>query len=117
VTLEQIAAWDADQIFIISYNKNPSEVVASLKTDPQWQALRATQQSHLYAFPGDLYSWDQPDARWILGLSWLATRLHPDRFTQLDIVQEARQFYQTLYGLNAQFFEKNVRPTFKGDLP
>jgi len=117
VTLEQIAAWDADQIFIISYNKNPSEVVAGLKTDPQWQALRATRQSHLDAFPGDLYSWDQPDARWILGLCWLATRLHPDRFTQLDIVQEAQHFYQTLYGLDTQFFEKNIRPTFKGDLP
>jgi len=117
VTLEQIAAWDADQIFIISYNKNPSEVVAGLKTDPQWQALRATQQNHLYAFSGDLYSWDQPDARWILGLSWLATRLHPDRFTQFDMVQEAQQFYQTLYGLDAQFFESKIHPTFKGDLP
>ena len=117
MTLEQIAAWDADQIYIISYNKNPSEVVAGLKTDPQWQVLRATQQSHLYAFPGDLYSWDQPDARWILGLSWLAARLHPDRFPQLDIVQETQQFYQTLYGLDAQFFESKIRPTFKGDLP
>jgi iron complex transport system substrate-binding protein len=117
VTLEQIAAWDADQIFIISYLKNPSDVVAGLKTDPQWKALRAVRQMHLYAFPGDLYSWDQPDARWNLGLSWLAARLHPDRFSKFDIVQEAQQFYQTLYGLDAQFFEKNIHPTFKGDLP
>ena len=117
VSLEQIAAWDADQIFIISYFKNPSEVVTSLKSNPQWQALRAVQQGHLYAFPGDLYSWDQPDARWILGLSWLATRLHPDRFSQVDIVQETKQFYQVLYGLDAQFFEEKIHPTFKGDLP
>ena len=101
VTLEQIAAWDADQIFIISYFNNPSEVVAGLKTDPQWQALRAVQQGHLYAFPGDLYSWDQPDSRWISGLSWLAARLHPNNFPQSDIVQETQQFYQTLYGLDA----------------
>ncbi len=117
VTLEQIAAWDADKIFIISYFKNPSEVVTGLKTDPQWQALRAVRQGHLFAFPGDLYSWDQPDARWILGLSWLAARLHPDRFSQLDIENEAIQFYQTLYGLDAQFFEEKIRPTFMGDLP
>ena len=71
VTLEQIAAWDADYIFIISYFQNPSEVVAELKSDPQWQAIRATEEGHLYAFPGDLYSWDQPDARWSLG-SFLA---------------------------------------------
>lgn len=117
VTLEQIAAWDADQIFIVSYFKDPAEVVAGLKNDPQWQALRAVQGGRLYAFPGDLYSWDQPDARWILGLAWLAARLHPERFPQFDIIQEAQQFYQTLYSLDAQFFEGKIRPTFKGDLP
>lgn len=117
VTLEQIAAWDADQIFIISYFNDPSGVVTNLKNDPQWRELRAVKQNQLYAFPGDLYSWDQPDARWILGLSWLAARLHPDLFTQFDITQEAQLFYQTLYGLDHQFFEEKIRPTFKGDLP
>lgn len=117
VTLEQIAAWDADYIFIISYFSNPSDVVAGLKSDPQWQAIRATKEGRLYAFPGDLYSWDQPDARWSLGLSWLATRLHPEQFAEVDIVKQAIDFYQFLYGLDEQFFEQNIRPTFKGDLP
>lgn len=117
VTLEQIAAWDADQIFIITYTQNASDVVAALKSDAQWQALRAVKEGHLYAFPADLYSWDQPDVRWILGLTWLAGRLHPQQFPQLDMVQEARQFYQVLYGLNEQFFEEKIRPTFKGDVP
>ena len=117
VTLEQIAAWDADDIFVISYVKNSSEVAAGLKSDPQWQALRAVREGRLYAFPGDLYSWDQPDTRWILGLTWLAARLHPERFPQMDIVAEAQQFYQALYGLDQAFFEQHIRPTFRGDLP
>jgi iron complex transport system substrate-binding protein len=117
VTLEQIAAWDADQVFIVAYSNNSSDVVASLKADPNWQALRAVQDGHIYAFPADLYSWDQPDPRWILGLTWLAARLHPELFPGLDITAEARTFYQTLYGLDAAFFEQNIRPTFKGDLP
>jgi iron complex transport system substrate-binding protein len=117
VTLEQIAAWDADEIFIVSYVEDPSDVVARLKNDPQWQALRAMQAGRLYAFPGDLYSWDQPDTRWILGLTWLAARLHPERFPQMDIVSEAQQFYQALYGLDQTFFDQKIRPTFKGDLP
>jgi iron complex transport system substrate-binding protein len=117
VTLEQIAAWDADLVFIIAYNKNPSDVVTGLQADPNWQALRAVQDSHLYAFPADLYSWDQPDPRWILGLTWLAGRLHPDLFPDLDLVAETQAFYASLYGLNAAFFEQNIYPTFKGDLP
>ena len=117
VTLEQIAAWDAEQIYVISYTANPSEVVAGLQNDPNWQALQAVQGNQLYAFPADLYSWDQPDTRWILGLTWLAGRLHPALFPELDIVAETQTFYQTLYGLDMSFFEQNILPTFKGDLP
>lgn len=117
VTLEQIASWDADQIYIISYKKNSAQIAAALKTDPQWQVLRAVKQGHLYGFPGDLYSWDQSDSRWILGLSWLADRLHPENFPKFDAVVEAQQFYQELYGLDAQFFEAKILPTFRGDLP
>ena len=117
VTLEQIAAWDAEQIYVISYTANPSEVVAGLQNDPNWQALQAVQGNQLYAFPADLYSWDQPDTRWILGLTWLAGRLHPELFPKLDIVAETQTFYQTLYGLDMSFFEQNILPTFKGDLP
>ena len=117
VSLEQIAAWDADQIFIISYNTNSTDVVNRLIADPNWQSLRSVQEGHLYAFPSDLFSWDQPDTRWVLGLTWLAVRLYPDRFPNLDIVGEAQQFYQTLYGLDQTFFNQQIKPTFKGDLP
>jgi iron complex transport system substrate-binding protein len=117
VSLEQIAAWDTDQIFIISYNTDSSDVVARLMIDPNWKSLRSVQEGHLYAFPSDLTSWDQPDTRWVLGLSWLAGRLHPERFPNLDIINEAKQFYQTLYGLDQAFFNQNILPTFKGDLP
>ncbi len=117
VAFEQIAAWDADQIFIISYSRNPSDVAAELRADPNWQALRAVREGRLYAFAADLYSWDQPDTRWILGLLWLAGKLHPEQFPALDITAEAQTFYQTLYGLDETFFAENILPTFKGDLP
>lgn len=116
VSFEQIAAWDADQIFIISYFRNSAEVVKELKQDSKWQALRAVQQGNLYGFAGDLYSWDQPDVRWILGLSWLAAKLHPDRFPNYDAVQEVLEFYQTLYGLDETFITEKIIPTFSGDL-
>ena len=117
VTLEQIAAWDADQIFVIAYFTDPSEVVAGLNADPNWQAIRAVQEGELYAFPGDLYSWDQPDPRWILGLTWLAGKIQPELYPDLDMTAEVQNFYQILYGLDAEFVEQNIVPTFQGDLP
>jgi len=92
-------------------------VVSGLKADPNWQAIRAVQEGHLYAFPGDLYSWDQPDPRWLLGLTWLAGKLHPDLFPDLDITAAAKEFYATLYGLDAAFVEQHILPTFTGDIP
>ena len=117
VTLEQIAAWDADQIFVVSYFKNPTEVVRELKADPNWQSIRSVKEDQIYAFPGDLYSWDQPDPRWILGLTWLAGKIHPELFPTLDMTAEALNFYQTLYGLDEAFVQEKIIPTFKGVLP
>jgi iron complex transport system substrate-binding protein len=117
VTLEQIAAWDADQIFVVSYFTDPTEVVEGLKADPNWQSIRAVKDDQIYAFPGDLYSWDQPNPRWILGLTWLAGKVHPELFPRLDMTAETQNFYQTLYGLDEAFVEQNIVPTFKGVLP
>lgn len=117
VTLEQIAAWDADKIFLIAYFASPTEVVAGLKADPNWQAIRAVTEDQIYAFPSDLYSWDQPDPRWILGLSWLANNLHPELFPGFDITAEAKDFYSSLYGLDGAFVDANIVPTFDGVLP
>lgn len=117
VTLEQIAAWDADKIFLISYFASPTEVVAGLKEDPNWQAIRAVEEDQIYAFPVDLYSWDQPDPRWILGLTWLADKLHPELYSDFDMLAEVKTFYNTLFGLDDAFVEENIVPTFDGVLP
>lgn len=117
VTLEQIAAWDADQIFVIAYAKPAPEVVDSLKADPNWQGIRAVKENQIYAFAGDIFSWDQPDPRWILGLTWLAGKLHPDLFPTPDMTAEVQTFYQTLYGLDEAFVQETIVPTFKGVLP
>jgi iron complex transport system substrate-binding protein len=117
VSLEQIAAWDPDQIYVIAYNGNVKDVVAGLEADPKWQALRAVKANALYAFPGDYYSWDQPDPRWVLGLRWLALKMHPDRFPGFDMNAQIRAFYGDLYGLDAAAFQKDVQPYLSGDLP
>lgn len=117
VSLEQVAAWDPDQIYIITYTTKASDAVARLKADPQWKGLRAVKQGKLYAFPMDYYSWDQADTRWVLGMTWLATKMQPERMKSVDMMREVRDFYARFYGLDAADYARIVEPYLEGDLP
>lgn len=116
VNLEQIAAWNADKIVIISYFNPVEEVVARLTSDPIWRGFAAVQNNQVYGFPIDYYSWDQPDTRWIMGLTWLAGTLHPDRFT-VDMEAEILEFYGELYGLDAGTVKSEIFPLLQGIAP
>ncbi len=114
VNLEQIAAWNPDQIYVVSYFTNPEEVVAQLKADPTWQELAAVQNDQLFGFPNDFVSWDQPDPRWILGLQWLATKIQPERAVGIDMNQAVNEFYSQMYGLDQATIDAQVVPLIKG---
>jgi iron complex transport system substrate-binding protein len=114
--LEQIARWDPDQIYLVVwYTLDAAKVVAALETDPRWSELRAVRQHQLHAFPSDIYGWDSPDPRWILGMSWLATRIAPERFRDLDMKEEVRRFFGTLYGMDAGTIETRIMPRVRLD--
>jgi iron complex transport system substrate-binding protein len=115
IGFEQIAAWDADQVYVISYREKASDLVDTLLADPQWQSLTAVKNNQVYAFPGEFYSWDQPDTRWILGLKWLAWRIHPELFPTFDTVAEVRSFFKDMYMLDDSVIDSAIIPLLRGD--
>lgn len=114
VTLEQIAVWNPDQIYIIDYKAKAPDVVAKLLADPQWQAMDAVKNGTLYPFPADFISWDQPDPRWSLGLEWLAKHIQPELFGSLDMNTEVIRFYGDLYGIDEATVNLNILPLLNG---
>ena len=116
VNLEQIAAWNPDKIFVISYFEDSDAVVAQLMADPNWQGLQAVVDDQVFAFPKDFYSWDQPDTRWILGTLWMARQMHPATFVAIDMGQEINQFYGDLYRLDEATIQAEVLPLLEGDV-
>ena len=108
VHLEQIAAWNPDQIYVVAYKEEIGTVLESMNKSTEWQELKAVKNNQLKAFPVDFYSWDQPDSRWILGLKWLAKQVHPDLFTDLDLEDMTRSFYRELYNLSDQQFDDEI---------
>jgi iron complex transport system substrate-binding protein len=116
VDFEQIAAWNPDQVFVISYSADSSAVVAHLEADSQWQALRAVQEGEIYGFPADIFGWDQPDPRWILGVTWLAGKVHPERFPGLDMKQQAAQFFEEMFGMDPAIVQQQIVLKLEGDV-
>ena len=104
-------------MFLIDYSGNALEVTRSLAANPIISNFRAVKEDQLFAFPFDFYSWDQPDTRWILGLQWLATKIHPGLTGDIDILAEVNSFYKELYGLDQETIDSEVLHLLTGDVP
>lgn len=109
VNLEQIAFWNPDQIYIVAYKQNEKEVVKEIKNSPLWKNLKAVKNNAVKAFPVDYYSWDQPDSRWILGTAWLATKIHPELFHDINIKSITKKFYKKLYFMSDSVYNREIR--------
>lgn len=108
VSLEQIAAWNPEMVFLVDYKGNAPEVVARLSRNEAWQSLPAMAAGKVYPFPCDFLSWDQADSRWILGQEWLAKMIQPELFSDLDLRDETISFYKQMYGLSDKGIEEQV---------
>jgi len=116
VNLEQIAAWAPDIVFVVHYGADSAEIADRLKADPQWQALKAVKKGQIYGFASDIFSWDQPEPRWILGVTWLAGKTHPDRFPDLNMMHKVSRFFIEMYGMEETSTKAHILPHLKGDI-
>jgi iron complex transport system substrate-binding protein len=112
---EQIVAWDPQIILVVAFETDPESLVEELEEDPQWGALRAVRDGQLFGFPVDIYSWDSPDPRWILGLNWVVKKIHPDLFPEVDIVQEVIAFYEQMYRMDQAAIDEHIFSVLEGD--
>ncbi|PKO06437.1 MAG: hypothetical protein CVU41_06865 [Chloroflexi bacterium HGW-Chloroflexi-3] len=110
VSLEQIAVWNPEVIFVVNYAGDSVETAGQLLQSPTWEGLQAVENEQVFGFPADFASWDLIDPRWILGQQWLATILQPERAAEIDLRAEVKSFYQVLYQLSDTQIEDSVIP-------
>jgi iron complex transport system substrate-binding protein len=87
VSFEEIMRLDPDVIVV----SNP-DGARSVRADPKWRTLRAAREGRLYVVPMGPFGWmHQPELMRIMGVQWLAWKLHPAR-CDIDIRRETKRF-------------------------
>lgn len=116
VNAEQIAAWNPDFVFVVNYRADAAASAKSFAADSRLSRVAAVKRGAVYGFAQDFYSWDQPDTRWILGLEWMAGKLHPALFADRPIADRARAFFRAMYGMDDAAFDATIAPKLGGDI-
>jgi iron complex transport system substrate-binding protein len=64
----------------------------------QFRTIKAVSQHRVYAFPSNIEWWDYPAPTCVLGVVWAAKTLYPDRFSDVDILKLADDYYTKYLG-------------------
>ncbi|HBV2378151.1 ABC transporter substrate-binding protein [Klebsiella quasipneumoniae] len=95
VSLEQVLAWNPQVIFV--QDRYP-QVVKQIENDPQWQAIDAVKHHRVWLMPKYAKAWGYPMPEALaLGELWMAKKLYPSRYQNIDVDSKARDYYQRFY--------------------
>lgn len=100
VTMEQLLQWDPDFIIIdhagSSGNAPAEEVIGSLSTDARLKNIAAVVKDQVKISPTGVFFWDAGQQK-ILQVMWMAKLFHPDKFQDLDMTAELKDFYARFF--------------------
>lgn len=100
VSMEQVIAWNPQVIFV--QDRYP-QVVSEITCKPEWQVIDAVKQHRVWLMPEYAKAWGYPMPEAIgLGELWMAKKLYPARFKDIDMKQEAERWYQRFYHTHYQ---------------
>ena len=103
INMEQLLKWNPDFIYVdhagSSGNASAEEVVGAISDDQRFKQLAAVQKEQVYVCPTGVFFWDAGQQK-ILLLMWMAKTLHPDKFKDLDMQTELKEFYKKFFRYN-----------------
>lgn len=105
VSLEQIITSKPD--IIIIGGADAQKGVDTIKSDQAWADVPAVKNNKIIKNPVGTFNWDRYSAEEALQLLWAAKTFHPEQFSDVNLVNETREFYKTYYGYDLSEDEAN----------
>lgn len=96
VSMEQITAY-APEVIIIGGDAS-AKGVQTIQSDAAWKDIPAVKNNKVIRNPYGTFNWDRYSTEEALQVLWAAKTLHPQKFTDVDMVKETQEFYSTFFG-------------------
>ena len=101
ITMEQVYEWDPDIIIITNFTKTqPEDLYNNAVGSDDWSTVKAVKTQNVYKMPLGTYRTYTPGVDTPMTLEWLAQLAYPELFGDIDLIQDVRDYYKTLYGID-----------------
>lgn len=79
------------------------QVVTQIQNDPNWQGIDAVKNHRVWLMPeyAKARGYPMPEAL-AIGELWMAKKLYPDAYKDVDVDAQAHDYYQRFYRVNWQ---------------
>ena len=95
VSIEEVIGWDPAVIFV--QDRYP-KVVKEILSDPAWAGIKAVKEKKVYLMPEYAKAWGYPmPEAMAIGELWMAKKLYPEKFADIDMTKAADDYYQRFY--------------------
>ena len=98
--MEQIYAWNPSMIFITNFTAaQPEDLYTNAIGNYDWSAIDAVKNEKVYKMPLGMYRSYTPGADTPVTLLWFAKTTYPEYFTDIDVIQETKDYYKEVFGV------------------
>ena len=96
VSMEDVLRWDPQVIFV---QDRYAAVADEIRAGAAWKPIEAVRAGRIYITPEYVKPWGYPLPEALaLGELWMAKRLYPERFADIDMAAAADRYYREFYG-------------------
>ena len=100
ISMEQVYNWNPDTIFITNFTPaEPSDLYQNAIGHDDWSSVKAVQNKQVFKMPLGSYRSYTPGVDTPITLLWMAKKVYPSLFSDIDMTVETRNYYHDIYGI------------------
>jgi len=101
ITMEHVYKWNPDVILITNFTPAvPEDLYKNRIAGHDWSNVKAVKNHEVYKMPLGSYRTYTPGADTPVTLQWVAQKIYPEIFKNVNIEKVTKNYYKKLYGIN-----------------